>query len=138
MTAFGTFVQRHFDFLVTEFGFRLAAADAAGASYERGALDVEIGTSKGEFDLTFTVKVDTDVLRPYVSHRFGLDQVVRYYKQGPFPVFASFTAAPDATTDDRWAMYLAGLTRQYCGEILRGDLVPFERLSANPGAKADR
>lgn len=138
MTTFGTFVQRRFDFLVTEFGFTLAAVDASGARYESATLHVGIEMSKGEFNLTFTVKVDTDVLRPYVSHMFELAQIVRYYEQGPFPVFASFAAAPDAAPDERWAMYLAGLTRRYCGDILRGDLVPFERLSVNPGAKAGR
>lgn len=127
-------VRTHFDFLITDFGFTRTSDDDP-VRYDAATLYVEIGSSKGAIDLLFGVKVDTDVLRPYVSHRFSLDEVVRYYKQGPFPTFASFAGAPDAPRNERYLMYLAGLTKKYCGDILRGDITPFERLSGNRGAK---
>ena len=127
-------IRTHFDFLITDFGFARTSDDDP-VRYDAATLYVEIESSKAEIDLMFGVKADTDVLRPYVSHRFSLDEVVRYYKHGPFPVFASFAGDPDAARDERFVMYLAGLTKQYCGDILRGDLAPFESLSVNRGAK---
>ena len=134
MTAFATSVRRHFDFLIDDFGFA-PASDDSGVRYDADKLYVLIGQGQGEIDLAFVVKVDTEAIRPYMSHMFSLDRVVRYFKDGPFPVFASFPAVPGVTEEERYLVYLAALTKRYCKDILRGDITPLERLTTNPGAK---
>jgi hypothetical protein len=134
MTKFEKTVRTHFDFLIHEFGFTLTSDDD-GVRYDAPTLYVGLGSSKGEIDLILGVKVDTDTIRPYASHVFGIDEIVRYYKTGPFPVFASFPAIPGVSEEERFVIYLATLARKYCGEILRGDLTVLERLSVNRGAK---
>ena len=134
MTEFVMSVRTHFDFLIHDFGFAPTSDDKA-VRYDADKLYVQIGSGQGEIDLFFVVKVDTEIIRPYVSHMFSLDRVVRYYKTGPFPVFGSFPAVPGTTEEERYLIYLATLTKQYCGVILRGDITPLERLSQNPGAK---
>jgi hypothetical protein len=135
MTEFGESVRTHFDFLISDFGFALTSSGNGGTRYDAATLYVAIGSSKGEIDLIFGVKVDTETIRPYVSHIFSLDEVVRYYKTGPFPVFGSFSAIPGIGDEQRYVIYLATLTKKYCGDILRGDLTALERLSVNRGAK---
>ncbi|HXV14352.1 MAG TPA: hypothetical protein VEC56_09125 [Candidatus Krumholzibacteria bacterium] len=135
MTDFAKTVRTHFDFLASDFGFVPTSEDAGGVRYDSATLCVEIGAGKGEIDLVFRVKVDTDVLRPYISHVFSLAEVVRYYKTGPFPRFDSFPPIPGASEEQRYVIYLAALTRNYCEEILRGDITALERLSVNRGAK---
>jgi hypothetical protein len=122
--------------LITDFGFGLTSDDD-GVRYDAAILYVEISSSKREIDLIFGVKVDTDTMRPYVSHVFSLAEVVRYYKTGPFPVFGSFPAIPGISEEERYVIYLATLTKKYCGDILRGDITALERLSLNRGAKHD-
>jgi len=61
-----------------DFGFALTSDDDP-VRYDSATLYVEIWSSKGEVDLIFGVKVDTDIIRPYVSHVFSLAEVVRYY-----------------------------------------------------------
>jgi len=134
MTEFGKAVRRDFEFLINEFGFALTSDDDP-VRYDAATLYVEIWSSKDEIDLIFGVKVDTDILRPYVSHIFSLAEVVRYYKTGPFPGFGSFSAIPGITEEQRYLIYLATLTKKYCGDILRGDITALERLSVNRGAK---
>jgi hypothetical protein len=134
MTEFGKSVRIHFDFLINDFGFALTSDDDP-IRYDAATLYVEIWSSKGEIDLIFGVKVDTDTIRPYVSHMFSLDEIVRYYKTGPFPGFASFSPIPGISEEQRFLIYLATLTKKYCGDILRGDITALERLSLNRGAK---
>jgi hypothetical protein len=50
-------------------------------------------------------------------------------------VFASFSAIPGVSEEERYLIYLATLTKKYCADILLGDITPFERLSVNRGAK---
>ncbi len=128
-------IRRHFDFLVRDYGFTLTSDDADRVCYDTGLLSVAIERDKGTIDLGFRVKTDTAILRPYVSHRFSLAQVVRYYKTGPFPELRSFPPLPGISDEEHHVIYLATLTKQYCTDILRGDITPLERLSANPGAR---
>jgi hypothetical protein len=134
MTEFGTCVRKHFDFLINDFGFALTSAENP-VRYHAGRLYVEIWWDKGQIDLVVGVKVDTEVIRPYVSHRFSIAEIVRYYKSGPFPTLDSFCLTPEVTREERCVIYLAVLTKKYCGNILRGDITPLERLSQNRGAK---
>ena len=134
MTAFGKCVRTHFDFLVDDFGFALTSDDDT-VRYDATTLSVEIWSSKGEVDLIFGVKGDTDIIRPYMTHLFSLADVVRYYKRGPFPGIGSFPTSPGMTEEQRSVIYLATLTKRYCGGILRGDITPLERLTLNRGAK---
>ena len=115
-----------------DFGFALTSDDEP-VRYDAATLYVEIWSSKGEIDLIFGVKVDTDIIRPYVSHVFSLAEVVRYHKTGPFPGFGSFPAIPGITEEQRFLIYLATLTKKYCGDILRGEIAALERLSLNRG-----
>jgi len=126
--------QRHFDFLIRDFGLA-RTSDNDPVRYDSATLYVEIWSDKGEIDLIFGVKIDTETLRPYVSHMFSISEIVGYYKTGPFPAFESFSAAPELDKEERFLIYLATLTKKYCGDILRGDLTPLERLSQNRGAK---
>ena len=134
MAEFETSARLHFDFLIDDFGFALTSSTNP-VRYDAGRVYVEVWSSQGEIDLNFGVKVDTDILRPYVTHRFSLAQVVRYYKRGPFPDLQSFPAPPGWTEEERSLMHLALLTKKYCGDILRGDITPLERISQSPGAK---
>jgi hypothetical protein len=134
MEEFSKSVRTHFDFLVHDFGFALTS-DGDPVRYDTGALYVELWSAKGEVDLFFGVKIDTDILRPYVSHRFSLAEVVRYYKTGPFPTFESFSSAPGIPEPERYMMYLSTLAKRYCSSILSGDITALERLSVNRGAK---
>lgn len=134
MNEFGKSARRHFDFLINEFGFIVTSEDDP-VRYDALSLYVEIWSSKGETDVLFGVKADTDILRPYVSHLFILAEVVRYYKKGPFPGFDSYSGAADLTDDQRFLAYLADLMKKYCGEILRGDIKVLEKLSLNRGNK---
>ncbi len=134
MNEFGESAGRHFDFLIKEFGFSLTSGEDP-VRYDSACLYVEIWSSKGETDVLFGVKVDTDILRPYVSHLFSLAEVVRYYKTGPFPHFASFTGAPDLAEEERFLVYWAALMKKYCGDVLRGDITALEKLAQNRGAK---
>ena len=135
MREFGESVRAHFEFLISDFGFALTLSDDNEARYDAAALYVAIWSSKREVDLFFGVKVDTETIRPYVSHMFSLDEVVRYYKTGPFPVFGSFAAIPGISEEERYVIYLATLTKKYCGDVLRGDITALERLSRNRGAR---
>ena len=132
MKGFGKSVRRDFDFLTNDFGFALTSDDDP-VRYDAATLYVEIWSSKGEIDLIFGVEVDTDIIRPYVSHVFSLAEVVRYHKTGPFPGFGSFPAIPGITEEQRFLIYLATLTKKYCGDILRGEIAALERLSLNRG-----
>ncbi len=134
MSGFASLAHKHFGFLSTGFPFRLTS-DADPVRYDSSTLYVEIWSGKGEVDLIFGVKVDTDILRPYVSHLFSLAEIVRYHKEGPFPTFKSFSDFPDLTEEERYLIHLASLTRRYCADILNGDLSVLERLSTNRGAK---
>jgi hypothetical protein len=127
-------IRRHFDFLISEYGFT-CTSDNSSVRYDIAPLYVEIWSGSGEIDLHFGVKVDTDVIRPYVSHRFSISEVVRYYKIGAFPTFASFSIQQTVSDEERYVMYLATLTRKYCEDILRGDITPFEKLSLNRSVK---
>ncbi len=132
MTEFTRLVQMHFDFLIHDFGFNVTAGDES-VRYDLAPVYVGISRGKGEIDVLFRVKVDTETIRPYLTHVFSLDQVVRYYKKGPFPTFASFPAVPGIGGEQRYLMYLAALTKKYCGDLLRGDITAFERLSRSRG-----
>ena len=128
-------VHTHFDFLVRDFGFALTSSGEDAVRYDATTLYVAIGSGKGEIDLHFGVKIDTDTIRPYVSHLFSIAEVVRYYKTGPFPVLSTVPAMPGTSDEQRHVIHLAALTKKYCGEILRGDLTALERLSLNRGAR---
>ena len=134
MAEFATFAQQQFAFLIDDFGFTLTARHNP-VRFEADRVYVEVSFAQGEVDLCFGVKVDTDILRPYVSHRFSLAQVVRYYKRGAFPSLSSLSTPPGLTEAERAVMHLARLTKTYCADILRGDITPLERISENPGAK---
>lgn len=122
-------VRKHFEFLIHDFGFALKS-DGDSVRYDSATLYVEIGSGKGETDLIVVLKVDTDTIRPYVSHLFSLTEIVRYYKTGPFPTLESFPLIAGISEEERVVIYLATLTKKYCGEILRGDITPLEMLSA--------
>ena len=134
MVDFATFAQQQFAFLIEDFGFALTAGSNP-VRYDADRVYVEVWSGQGEIDLCLGVKVDTEILRPYVSHRFGLAQVIRYYKRGPVPPLSSFAAPSASTETERELMHLALLTKTYCADILRGDITPLERISRNPGAK---
>ena len=136
MTEFSESARTHFDFLISEHGFTRTSDDGP-VRYDIGHLYVEIWSGPGEIDLHFGVKVDTDVIRPYLSHRFSLNEVIRYYKTGPFPTFESYPRVQGVSERERYLMYLATLTKKYCADILRGDITVFERLSLNRDAKHD-
>jgi len=119
MMEFGTCVRRHFDFLIDDFGFALTSAEHP-VRYDAATLYVEVWWDKGQIDLVVGVKVDTEVLRPYVSHRFSIAEIVRYYKTGPFPTLASFPPMPEVAREERSVIYLAALAKKYCGDIFRG------------------
>jgi len=127
-------VQTHFDFLIRDFGFT-RTSDKDPLRYDTATLYVELWSGKGDIDLIFGVKIDTETIRPYVSHVFGIAEIVRYYKTGPFPAFESFSGVPELDKEERFLIYLSTLTKKYCGDILRGDLTALERLSQNRGAK---
>ena len=126
--------QSHFDFLIRDFGFA-RTSEKDPVRYDTATLYVEIWSGKGEIDLIFGVKIDTEAIRPFVSHVFSIAEIVRYYKTGPFPAFDSFSAVPELDKEERFLIYLASLTKKYCGDILRGDLTPLERLSQKRSAK---
>jgi hypothetical protein len=134
MTEFWACVRTHFDFLINDFGFALTSAEDP-IRYDAATLYVEVWWDKGQIDLIVGVKIDTEIIRPFVSHRFSIDEIVRYYKTGPFPTFGSFAPMPGVTEEKRFVIYLAVLTKKYCGDILRGDMTALERLSRNRGAK---
>jgi hypothetical protein len=89
MTEFWACVRKHFDFLIKDFRFAQTAA-VDPVRYDAATLYVEVWRDKGQIDLIVGVKVDTEIIRPYVSHRFSIAEIVRYYKTGPFPTLASF------------------------------------------------
>jgi hypothetical protein len=134
MAGFGACVRKHFAFLIDDFGFALTSADDP-VRYDGARLYGEVWWDKGQIDLAIGVRGDTEVIRPYVSHRFSIAEIVRYYKTGPFPTLDAFPPMPEVAGEERHVIYLAGLAKQYCGDIFRGDIVPLERLSQNRGAK---
>ena len=84
MKEFYKSARGHLDFLINEFGVILTSGDNP-VRYDLPRLYMEIWSIKGETDVLFGLKADTDDLRPYLSRIFSLAEVVRYYKTGPLP-----------------------------------------------------
>jgi hypothetical protein len=112
-----------FAFLERELGFVEVELGADGAGWDSPALGVRVGREKGSVDVLLVARVDTPVLRPYVSHTFPLLRVL--------PLLAPGCLRGVCWPADEGACLarMGKLLREHGTELLRGDLGVLERLS---------
>jgi hypothetical protein len=123
---FGHAICKHFDFLREQFGFTFTSTrQDVGISvrYDSPTLYVSVGRYKGETSVTLWVKIETAIIRPY-SPRMFLHTEVMTHRLGHFPFFP-----PIPSDDDAHLALLADQAKEYCRDILRGDLRELETLS---------
>ena len=113
-----------FAFLERDFGFvEVDPGDPEGAGWDSPALGLRVGREKGSVGVLLVARIDTPILRPYVSHMFSLLRVL--------PLLAPGCLRGIAWPADEGA-FLARtgkLLREHGRELLRGDLTVLEHLS---------
>ncbi len=134
--AFG-FLERDFGFLPVEEPDLNSSHPSlfTSARWDSPMLTVGVMREKGEVDVQLVARIDTPVLRPYVSHTFSLLRVLPQLAPGCL-------RGIEWPKDERaFLARLAGLLRRHGGELLRGDLRALETLSrggAPPRRRPDR
>ncbi len=128
--------RKVFDFLVDDFGFSFTEEPKlndfhhsiyTSVQYDSASFFIEIYKEKGQISLLFTVKGDTPIIRPYMTHRFELAQVA---SAGFLRWASGITRNWKQATDDDHLRLLKKILLEDCTAILRGDIEIFEKLAA--------
>ena len=125
-----------FDFLIDDFGFSFTEEPKlndvhhsiyTSVRYDSASVFIEIYKEKGQIGLLFGVKGDTQIIRPYMTHRFELSEVA---PAGFLRWASSITQNWKQATDDDFLRLLKKILLGDCAAILRGDIEIFETLTA--------
>ncbi|MDQ3686123.1 MAG: hypothetical protein M3430_11070 [Acidobacteriota bacterium] len=125
-----------FDFLIDDFGFFFTEEPKlndfhhsiyTSVRYDSASVFIEIYKEKGQISLLFTVKGDTPIIRPYMTHRFELSEVS---SAGFLRWTSSITQNWKQATDDDYLRLLKKILLEDCAPILRDDIEFFEKMTA--------
>jgi hypothetical protein len=138
MGTFSASACRHFDFLVSEYGFvrggRPTILPELGNSptsvrYEGPHLFIWVFVDKNEIGVNLFVKVHTRVLRPSGRRMFQLHEILRHVAPEALKSLPGSECAWTAPQDfDRLLSFHAKQLREHCDPLLRMDLKPLEEV----------
>jgi hypothetical protein len=132
-SEFNEGVVAAFGFLTSELGFRSIVPSSESSlepvRFEKSPFIVEVYWGKGEVDVGIRVTIDTSILRPYRRKSFDEGEIARHLKPDIFRVPRAVplrgTSLEKALADVR---FYAGLMKEYCRDILRGDTKVLEEI----------
>jgi len=134
MSDFFDIVTRAFAFLTDKYGFQLISGPRQGSldsiRYEKKPLIIELCWYKGEIYIAFSVDLENEVFRPYISRTFHLSEIARRQDKTAYRNAPKF---PDYITTREQAetaiQFEAHVMRKCCKSILRGDLSLLEEIT---------
>jgi hypothetical protein len=142
MQEFIASVHRHFDFLITQYGFTRGGKplvlpelgdSLTSARYEGPHLFIWVHLDKNEVGVSLFVKVHTSVLRPSGRRMFQLHEILR--RVAPESLRSLPPGEPDWAAPknfDRILCVSGRALREYCDPLLRMDLKLLEEVCSHP------
>ena len=118
--SFSTYVKKHFDFLVNDYGFEY---HSKGIGYKKDVLEIEFFYGKGEMDIVFFIRRDDDIFKPYISRLFDLFSIIKRQKNEKIEFPDDFPEHIISMEDvDKALSFYSNLAKKYCKEQFNGDL----------------
>jgi hypothetical protein len=122
--GFSTYVKKHFDFLITEYGF-LNHPRALG--YVKGDLELEFYQGKGEMEVVFFVRRENEIFKPYVSRSFDVIDIAYAQRKVDWPSdLPKYVVSLEGA--DKYLDHYSKLVKELCKDQLSGDFSLFEKI----------
>jgi hypothetical protein len=140
-SALYNLMLREFDFLVSDFGFELVGQAARRADgtlfFRKGPISIHFAIGKGEVQVWFSVSLDFAkshaVFRPFLSRIFTVEEIALWQNSQAFAAWQARPNAQDYITSTAEAAETLGMLartmKQYCVDILNGDLTLLEDIT---------
>jgi len=122
--SISTYVKKHFDFLVDDYGFEY---HPTGLGYKKDDLEIEFFHGKGEMDIVFFIRREDDIFKPYVSRLFELLSIIQRQKNEKIELPHDFPEYIISMEDvDKALSFYSSLAKKYCKEQFNGDFSLFK------------